>query len=351
MTYNQSTIHFGNLQEVQFNELLKNQFGDSKKIILTDETISELWISHLITSFSELARAEIIQIPSGEENKTLGVCEQIWEVLSEYEISRSDLIINFGGGVITDMGGLIASLFKRGLTFINIPTTLLAQVDASIGGKTAIDLGPYKNQIGVFSDAKHVFIDDQFLTTLADEQLYSAYAEMLKHGLIADPDYWEKLKSFDPKKPENRLKYTIQSVNIKKSIIEQDYKEKSLRKILNFGHTIGHGVEGFLLNNNTPTLHGYAVAWGMRAESFISYKKGFIAKDEFNDINSHLEKVFPKFEIDPIHFKTIIQLLYNDKKNNSGQIQFSLISNIGKGIYNQNVTDIEIIESLKMLTK
>ena len=349
ITYNKSTIHFGDLQTIGFNDLLQSEYSDAKKIIFTDETVSSLWIEHLVTNHEELAKAEIIQIPEGENFKTLEICEQVWAALSDYEISRSDLIINFGGGVITDMGGFIASLFKRGLDFINVPTTLLAQVDASIGGKTGIDMGPFKNQIGLFADAKHVFIDDTFLSTLPEEQLSSGFAEMLKHGLIADSNYWQRLQTIDLKSENERLEIIRFSVSIKKAIVEQDHLESGIRKNLNFGHTVGHGIEGFLLQKESPTLHGYAVAWGILAESFISLKKSLISDKSYQEISEFIRSKYPPFEINSENFKDILKLMYNDKKNSKGQIKMSLLEGIGKGVYDQEVTDLEILEALKSL--
>ena len=347
MTYHQSEIHFGDLQELGFNEILAIQFAQSKKIILTDETVGDHWLAHLVTNFPELAKAEIIQIPAGEEFKNIDVCKQIWEALSEYEISRNDLIINLGGGVITDLGGFVASLFKRGLQFINIPTTLLSQVDASVGGKTGVDLGPYKNQIGVFADACHVFIDPQFLSTLPNEQKISGFAEMLKHGLIADAAYWAELKDLDILKSQNILNQVYHSVELKKKVVEADPTEKGQRKILNFGHTIGHGIEGHLLQSEKPTFHGYGVAWGMQAEAFISCKKELITELAYLEIKKVIQKYFPKCGITDKDFKAVIKLMYNDKKNTSEGIQFTLLAGIGKAIYNQEVSDAQILASLR----
>ncbi|MFT4600948.1 MAG: 3-dehydroquinate synthase [Arenicella sp.] len=349
LSYNNSEIHFGDLQSVGFNDLLLKEYSNAKKIVFTDETVAGIWIETLITSHPELAKAEIIQIPEGEEFKTIEVCAQVWEALSEYEISRSDLIINFGGGVITDMGGFIASLYKRGLPFINIPTTLLSQVDASIGGKTGIDLGPHKNQIGVFSDAAHVFIDDQFLSTLDKDQLKSGWAEMLKHGLIADTNHWNEMQKFDPSSEANRMSFIQNSVQIKRDVVVQDHKESGIRKILNFGHTIGHGIEGFLLEQKTPTMHGYAVAWGMKAEAYLAFKKDLLSQKDYEEITSFISLNFPEFELKKENLKAILKLMYNDKKNKDGQIQFSLISEIGKGIFDQSATDVEILDALNSL--
>ncbi|MEX1001676.1 MAG: 3-dehydroquinate synthase [Crocinitomicaceae bacterium] len=349
LKYNHSSIHFGKLSGGNFEKILTEQYADAKKVIITDENVFKLWGEDLVTSFSELSKAEIIQIPAGEAYKTIEVCTQIWEALSEYEIGRNDLVINLGGGVVTDLGGLVATLFKRGLRFINIPTTLLAQVDASVGGKTAVDLGPYKNQIGLFSDANHVFIDEKFLSTLDDEQLLSGYAEMLKHALISDSAYWEKLKKVDPLSTKNRAENIRHSVMIKKQIVEQDYKESGKRKVLNFGHTIGHGIEGYLLKKETPTLHGYAVVWGMIAETYLAVDRGLLDQHSADEVIIVLRSIYPPFSLSQEEFKEVLALLYNDKKNKEGQLQFSLINAIGSCVYDQEVTDKEVLNALKKL--
>lgn len=349
--YRESTIHFGSLEERNLSGILAEQYATSKKIIITDETVSELWVEHLVTSIPALSKAEIIQIPAGEEYKTIEVCTQIWEALSDYEIGRNDLIINVGGGVITDMGGFIASLFKRGLRFINIPTTLLSQVDASVGGKTGVDLGPFKNQIGVFADADHVFINDEFLSTLPKEELVSGYAEMLKHGLISDAKHWKDLKAFDPTKRTNGSSFIQKSITIKKNIVEQDPKEGGLRKVLNFGHTIAHAIEGYLLSKETPTLHGYGVAWGMITESYISYQKGLLTESEYTEIKDFIRSKYPKFTLSEDSFKELLKLMRNDKKNRQNQIQMVLLDGIGNAVYDQEVSDAEILDGLKELMK
>lgn len=349
LKYNQSQIHFGPLADSCFQRVLNEDFANSKKVIITDENVFGLWIENLVTQYPALSKAEIVQIPSGEEYKTIEVCAQIWEALSDYHISRSDLIINFGGGVITDLGGFVASAYKRGLKFVNIPTTLLSQVDASVGGKTGVDLGPFKNQIGFFADAEHVFIDDTFLSTLPEEQLTSGYAEMLKHGLIADAEYWNRLKSFDPTQKEGRIDAIHHSVSIKKGIVEQDHKEAGLRKTLNFGHTVGHGIEGFMLQNGNPILHGYGVAAGMIAEAHISLENGKLTADEFADIEATINSKFPSLNIEEKHFKDYIQLMHNDKKNSEGNINCSLLNGIGNCEVDQHVTDKQLIDALKAI--
>lgn len=345
LNHNNSEIRFGSLESTGFNEVLHSeQFIHSKKVILTDDHVNELWMEHLITHFDGLKGAEIIEIPHGEENKVLDICTHIWSALSEYEIGRTDLIINIGGGVITDMGGFIAATFKRGLSFINIPTTLLAQVDASVGGKTGIDLGPHKNQVGVFADADFVFIDTAFLTTLPDDEILSGYAEMLKHGLITFKSYWNDLIKIDPRKnPEKLLQKIRTSVSIKRDIVAKDHFETGIRKNLNFGHTIAHAIEGYYLMKNQPIQHGFCVAWGIIAESYISHKIRLLSKTEFDEINTTLRTIYPTLSLDMTSFPEMAQLLKNDKKNQAGEIQFTLLSKIGEAIHNQKVK-AELIE-------
>lgn len=351
LTYNQSEIRFGNLKDSGFNALLSSpRYAQSKKIIITDENVFDLWMEDFITSFEALSEAEIIQLPPGEENKVLDICNHVWSALSEYEIGRNDLIINLGGGVITDMGGFIAATFKRGLSFINIPTTLLSQVDASVGGKTGIDLGPYKNQIGVFADPDYVFIDSRYLATLPNVELDSGFAEMLKHGLIADANYWNALKSVDPKIiPAGLLETIHQSVLIKRKIVTEDHLEQGQRKNLNFGHTIGHALEGFCLSNNKPIPHGFAVAWGMIAESFISCEMGLIDTNLFEDINTTIRSRYTHLNISIADIAQIKPLLLNDKKNVNGSISFTLLTDIGQAIYNQNVNDKLIDAAIRFI--
>ena len=235
----------------ELESVLNTVHSSSKKMILTDETVFGHWIEALITNTPALHEAEIIQLPAGEDSKCIEIAAQVWESLSEYKFNRNDVIINFGGGVITDLGGFVASTYKRGISFINIPTTLLSQVDASVGGKTGIDLGPYKNQIGSFAEAGHVLIDPIYLTTLTDEQLLSGYAEMLKHGLIQSAIHWETLKTTAPSDITNRPQLIFDSINIKHQIVASDPFEENDRKALNFGHTIGHGIEGYYLKPST----------------------------------------------------------------------------------------------------
>lgn len=347
--FRSSVLYFGSILDSEFDTILKSNYPNSRFVILTDENVSAHWAEFFVTNFETLQRAEIIEIPAGEAHKTLEICSSVWEALSEYEINRQDVILNIGGGMVTDLGGFVASAFKRGLHFINIPTSLLAQVDASIGGKTGIDLGPYKNQIGLFAEPDFVFLDTTFLSTLPPEQIQSGFAEMLKHGLISDAAYWNDLKSVNLENTESLLPLVRRSVELKKNIVEQDFEEKGIRKSLNFGHTIGHALEGYFLQGQNPILHGDAVGLGMLAESYISHKMNLISTSELNEIKSVLQPLFGNKLPAKSDKAVMLKLMANDKKNTSDSIQFSLLQAIGKSVCNQIVSKELILESLSWI--
>jgi 3-dehydroquinate synthase len=346
---NEYQIEIGKLTDSNFQNLLNTKYLDSKKIILVDENTHDFCLEYLLTSFEELKEAEIMLLPCGEENKVLEVCFQVWDAMSEYEISRKDLVINLGGGVITDMGGFIASVFKRGVDFIHIPTTLLGMVDAAIGGKTGIDLGNFKNQIGTFQTPVALFLDLGFLETLPTQEVLNGYAEMLKHALIADAMYWKELTTISSMPDLINEKLIQRSVEIKNSIVIHDPKEMHDRKKLNLGHTIGHGIEGFLLHQDKIS-HGHAVGLGMIAEAFISYQRRLLNEADWQEILTVLSTIFPMIEIQEEDFDTIIQLMRNDKKNNNGKIKSCLLNQIGVCVVDQEIAVIEIKEALRFLT-
>lgn len=344
-------IEIGQLEKSSFSELLTGKYAHSRKVILVDENTHDHCLEFLITAFSGLEDAEIMLLPVGEENKVMEVCFQVWEALSEYQISRSDLILNLGGGVVTDMGGFIAAVFKRGVDFINIPTSLLGMVDAAIGGKTGVDLGPYKNQLGVFKQPSAVFIDPRFLASLPKVEWRNGFAEMLKHALISDEKQWNELTKtsleniFDSNQWET---YIAQSVAIKSDIIARDPMEKGERKLLNFGHTIGHGIEGYCLENDTPIAHGHAIALGMIAESYLSAKKGLLSEVTLNQIVELLKNRFEEIEI--ADKEVVIKIIQNDKKNDNVGIKCVLLNKIGAASFDHVLNVDEIKESLDYLT-
>ena len=317
--------------------------------ILVDENTHQNCLPQLITNIEALISAEIIEIDSGEENKTLETCIQLWETLTELGADRHSVLINLGGGVITDMGGFVAATYKRGIRFYNIPTTLLAQVDASTGSKTGVDLGGLKNQVGVFADPQAVYINPGFLRTLPNEQLQSGFGEIIKHALIADKSYWTLIKRAFYYEVENWGNLIKPSLNIKSSIVIKDPTERGPRKLLNFGHTIGHALETYALENNRPLLHGQAVAMGMLAEAWLSTQLTGLSEDEFKEIQIVILSNFDVFQFEESNFERIIELMGHDKKNVSGQIRLTLLNQIGKGVYDITCDEGLLREALKYL--
>lgn len=351
LTSGASAIEIGSIIESSFGKLLEEKYANARKIILVDEHTHDHCLEYLITSYSVLEDAEVMLLPVGEENKVMEVCFQVWEAFSEYKIVRSDVVINLGGGVVTDMGGFIASIYKRGLDFIHIPTSLLGMVDAAIGGKTGIDLGSYKNQLGVFRDPVAVYIDPSFLHTLPEIELVSGYAEMIKHTLIADKEHWKLLHQLDPIRLLQTNHYTEmieRSVEIKVGIVNHDPIEKGRRKILNFGHTIGHAIEGVCLQSD-PIAHGHAVALGMIAESYLSFKHQLISQRELLEITNYLIQIYPFVPLSDDEVKEAIRLMHNDKKNSANAIQCVLLKGIGEGVYDQVITEKEAAEAFHYL--
>lgn len=338
-------VEVGSIEESSFQSMLDKEFSNSKKIVMVDENTQEECWPYLLTTFEGLEDAEVIVLPSGEENKVMEVCFQVWEAFTNYGIQRGDLVINLGGGVITDMGGLIASLFKRGLRFINIPTSLLAMVDASVGGKTGINLGQYKNQLGVFAFPELTICDPIFLKTLPDKQFVSGSAEMFKHSIISSKDHWNDLKKLDYNNISSDVIYN--SIQIKAEVVDNDPTEKGLRKVLNLGHTIGHAIEGLFMEEHVYT-HGECVAWGILVESTISKQLGHLSKEDFNEISDVIRDKFPPITIDKEHFDLLISLMKNDKKNNSSKINFSLPTKIGAVIIDQQIDEAIIREALEL---
>ncbi len=304
--------------------------GYSKVFILVDENTHQHCLPLFMTRLEGEYPLEIIEIEAGEIHKNIATCTRVWEALSELEADRRSLVINLGGGVVTDLGGFVASAFKRGIDFINVPTTLLAMVDASIGGKTGVDLGMLKNQIGVINQPKMVLVVTDFLRTLEKRQLFSGFAEMLKHGLIKSEAYWNHLKQltgFDTL--DNPIN---ESIVIKNDVVMHDPTEQHLRKILNYGHTLGHAIESyFLTNKETPVLlHGEAIAIGMVLESYLSHKLTGLKLAELEDIKSTFLERYKKIEFSKKAIDQIVSLLRYDKKNTHGNINFVLLKAIGE---------------------
>ncbi len=311
--------------------------------VLCDENTEEHCLPKVLPALPE---HWLIPIQSGEENKTVDTCQQIWQALTEAGFDRKALLVNLGGGVIGDMGGFAASTYKRGIDFINIPTTLLSQVDASVGGKLGIDFMGLKNHIGLFKEPKRIFIDETFFATLPLAEVRSGFAEVIKHGLIADQAYWASLSDFDYQHgPWSNI--VEHSVSIKRKVVQEDPFEAGLRKILNFGHTIGHGIEStYLTHPEGRLLHGEAIAIGMICEAYLATKKTGLSVSELESISNYLLSVFGHRTIEEKHFEQIIELIYQDKKNTGKIINSSLLKTIGDCAVNIPIGEPDIIDSL-----
>ncbi len=340
-------ILFNNLGYNRLNEIiLKNKY--SKIFVIVDQNSNEYCLSSLLPLIETNVEIEIVEIEAGEENKTIETCIEIWKILLDFGADRKSLIINLGGGVITDMGGFVAATFKRGIHFINIPTTLLAMVDASVGGKNGIDFGGLKNQIGTITNPELVIIDVSFLQTLPQNQLKSGLAEMLKHGLIAKKSHWEAFKDLNSINFDDFDDLIFESIEIKNNIVMQDPTENGIRKALNFGHTLGHAIETYFLENpeKPNLLHGEAIAAGMIMESYIAFQKKLISREAFLEIKNQLNTIFEKIEIQENEHQNIIELLIHDKKNEYGKVQYALIDAIGNCILNQTADNETISNAL-----
>lgn len=329
----------------QLNSFLHGK-SFSKIFILVDENTHEYCLPVLLGNMETDLGFEILEIEAGEEMKNIQTANQLWEILTEMQADRKALVINLGGGVITDMGGFVASTYKRGIQFINIPTTLLSMCDASIGGKTGIDLMHYKNMVGTFAFPEQIFIYPQFLNTLPFKELRSGFAEMLKHGLIADKAHWESLIQIHKLDVETVVPHIQTSMDIKQDVVEKDFHERNIRKTLNFGHTIGHAVESLCLSQENPILHGEAVAMGMICEAHLAYLEDLMSKQDAETVIENIQRYYPYLDISDFTDEAITALLLNDKKNTDSKINFSLLSAIGSCTYDHQCTQKNILESL-----
>ena len=321
----------------------------SKIFILCDENTFTHCLPELLYRCDSLHEAELLEIESGEENKQLSICGDLLRSLSESNADRKSLLLNLGGGVIGDLGGFTASIYKRGIDFVNVPTTLLAMADASVGGKTAVDLDGIKNQIGLFSSPQGVFIYTGFLQTLPQRELLAGLAEIIKVALIADADLFDSILRIKKLNSQN-LEYLIQkAVAIKNSIVKKDPLEKSIRQALNFGHTVGHALESFYMTTQNALLHGEAVALGMIAESCIAFKSDMISFSHFQKIQKIIQKFFGENKIPPPDVDAVFRWMKHDKKSQYGEIKFTLLSGPGKSKIECTVSHALVLDSFRFL--
>lgn len=314
----------------------------SKVFVLTDEHTADLCLPIVSDA---LPAHTLFTVKSGEEHKTLTTCTAIWQAMTDANLDRHAVVIVLGGGVLGDMGGFCAATYKRGLDFILIPTTLLAQADASIGGKLGIDFNNFKNHIGVFQQPVFTLLSAGFLKTLPEAELRSGFAEVIKHALISDKAMWDTIRSGDLNAQDwNAL--LQHSAEFKYSVIQEDPREKGLRKILNAGHTIGHALETFFLSNGNKVMHGEAIAAGLMAEGYIAAKKALLSQEELEQITTYIKSVFGKLPVTDDTLKEIALLALQDKKNKGNSILSALPDGIGKATWNVEISLSEIAEAL-----
>ena len=342
-----------NRQKVVIAEQLDKSLSEAveacehdRVFVLADETTERCCLP-VVEGFDVLRDARRIIIGATDTHKTLQSLAHVWEELGNGGATRHTLLINIGGGMVTDLGGFAASTFKRGINYINIPTTLLSMVDASVGGKTGINFNGLKNEIGVFNNASTVILDTQFLKTLDAENICSGYAEMLKHGLISNEQMWAELLRFDLEHPDlQQLRGMVaDSVAVKERIVTEDPTEKGIRKALNLGHTVGHAFESLALTRK-PVLHGYAVAWGLICELYLSTLKTGFPTDKMRQTVTFIKEHYGKMPVTCDDYPTLLELMTHDKKNVAGTINFTLLGGIGDIRINQTATKEEICEAL-----
>lgn len=304
----------------------------SQLFVLVDVNTKAFVLPRLAEKSRAIAAATTIVIKAGDINKSIESLTYVWKRLGEHRANRNSMMINLGGGVVTDLGGFAASTFKRGIRFINVPTTLLGAVDAAVGGKTGINFGGLKNEIGVFNEASAVVISTKFLSSLPIEEILSGYAEMLKHGLIDSVDAYNRLLAYDVASAdaEHLLALLEESVQVKKRIVEEDPTEKGIRRALNLGHTIGHAFESFAMKRHDAIPHGYAVAWGLVVELILSHMRLGFPSDELHRFADYILHHYGAFEITCDDYPTLLELMHHDKKNTSNDINFTLLSAPGK---------------------
>ncbi len=324
-----------------------NDCSHDRIFLLSDETTHELCVP-LVRDYACVKGATEIVIPAGDTNKGMASVTHVWEELQRGGASRHSLLINVGGGMVTDLGGFAASCFKRGINFINIPTTLLAMVDASVGGKTGVNFGSLKNEIGVFNDSKYVILSTLFLRTLDDMNIRSGYAEMLKHGLISSDAMLSELLNFSLDNPDldTLSRMLADSVAVKERIVEEDPHEHGIRKALNVGHTAGHAFESWAMRHERPVLHGYAVAFGMIAELYLSATKMGFPTDRMRQTVSFIRENYGTLPVTCNDYDELLELMTHDKKNTAGVINFTLLDSVGGIKINQTADSTEIKEAL-----
>lgn len=336
-------IEFKDANLLSLDNILSTSDRSYSKVgVLCDSNTETFCLPKLVGDF------EVFVIEPGEENKSIESCAKIWQWLTDANFGRDSLLVNLGGGVIGDMGGFSASSFKRGIDFIQIPTTLLAQVDASLGGKQGVDFSGFKNQIGCFRDPAKVIINPTFLESLPKRQLFSGFAEIIKHSLIRSSEFFDDLKNVSPNDQKNWIEIIKTSVAIKSAVVSEDPFENGQRKILNFGHTVGHALESYYLNDSeNQLLHGEAIAIGIICEAWISSKVLNLDEKSLESIVTYILSIFERFDLIDLNSGSVAKAVEQDKKNSNGKIMMSLIPEIGVCQYNVEVSVDTVLESIE----
>ena len=331
----------------RLNRLLAEQ-SFTKVIFMVDENTHQHCLPRILPELEELKDYEVLEVPAGEESKSPEVLVNLWYALSDLQVDRNALVINLGGGMITDLGGFVAGSYLRGLRFVNIPTSLLAMVDASVGGKNGINLDHQKNRVGLFLEPHATCIFPDFLETLPIKEKFSGFAEMLKHGLISSPQYWEECIKLDIEHASPPLELIMGSIYLKKQVVDQDFREQGLRKILNFGHSIGHAVETLSMRTSKPFSHGEAVVLGMMVEVLLSLELKMLRDGEADSILEKLSEYYPHLKLN-FSVEDILAEMRSDKKNVGGELRLSLLRGIGQAEADVVLTEEQISHAIRSL--
>ncbi|MBQ0049079.1 MAG: 3-dehydroquinate synthase [Bacteroidales bacterium] len=320
--------------------------------VLTDtNTVENCW--PLVCGFACLQGAKVITIGASDDNKTVESLCHVWDELQSGSATRHSLLVNIGGGMVTDLGGFAASTYQRGIQYINIPTTLLAMVDASVGGKTGINYGGLKNQVGVFNLASSVILHTCFLKTLDHPNIASGYAEMLKHGLLSDDERWAGLLAVDLASQNldlDQMRLMVaSSVAIKQHVVDEDPTEKGMRKVLNLGHTVGHAIESLAMEQGRTILHGYAVAWGLVCELYMSVALCGFPQEKMRQTVQFIHQTYGRFDLDCKDYDRLYELMRHDKKNVGNNINFALLANVGDVRLDQKASRELVYEAFDFL--
>lgn len=326
---------------------LADEAEEARCFILGDDHTLLHCLPELLAHVPALAEAENIQVRHGESSKDLEICRALWGHLAELAADRHAVVINLGGGVVTDLGGFVAATYKRGIRFVNVPTSLMGMVDAAIGGKTAIDLNGVKNLVGAFAEPVSVHVHPGFLRTLGKRELLNGIAEMVKHGLVRDAEHWNALRRAPLHDLDALAPLILRSAAIKAEVVTEDPRETGPRKLLNFGHSIGHAVEAFALESpGRSLLHGEAVAIGMICATWLSWRFGLLDRDRMNAVEEHLMGLYPHFPLYAADHHRILELMRNDKKNVGDEFRFTLLTDIGSARVDVPVNAAQVADAL-----